>query len=351
MNITLETADRRLATVETVADIRPIVGADAIECARVRGWDVVVPKDEFQVGDPVLYVEVDAFLPLDDPRFEFLRARGEKTDDNGNVGHVVKTARLRGQYSQGIVFKPCDFPELEDAQPGDDFTSQLSITKWDPPLPAGLVGTARGYFPTWIQKTSEERIQNAEWLLGSGDGWVATEKIDGSSMTVWIDGEYEGVASRNLDILRNADNLMWAKAAGLNLHTLARQVAAAFGGSRAAIQGEIFGPGLPTNPLQMRETTFRIFTVYVDGTEVPRSEWTAELTALSVPCYDLPYPATVDEALTQVDGLKSLLNPERAAEGVVWRHISDTTVADPNGRSNRASWKVISNKYLMKHDR
>ena len=42
---------RKLATIRTISEIRPIEGADAIECAVVDGWTVVIRKGEFEQGD------------------------------------------------------------------------------------------------------------------------------------------------------------------------------------------------------------------------------------------------------------------------------------------------------------
>ena len=36
--------DRKLATIQTIKDIQPIPDADAIEVAKVIGWEVVVKK-------------------------------------------------------------------------------------------------------------------------------------------------------------------------------------------------------------------------------------------------------------------------------------------------------------------
>ena len=90
---------RRLVTVETVRDVRPIPDADAIEAVTVRGWTVVTRNGEFASGDPCLYIEIDACLPLDDPRFAFLTPRGSKMLPDGRDVHRVKTAKLRGTYS------------------------------------------------------------------------------------------------------------------------------------------------------------------------------------------------------------------------------------------------------------
>ena len=50
--------DRKLASVVKIADIQPIPNADAIVVASVKGWKVVVKKDEFKVGDLAVYYEI-----------------------------------------------------------------------------------------------------------------------------------------------------------------------------------------------------------------------------------------------------------------------------------------------------
>lgn len=341
--------DRRLATIETITEISPIPDADAIVRARVRGWDVVVKKGDFAVGDLVVYIEVDSFLPVSDPRFEFLIPRGTRTNEQGIEGHPVKTARLRGQYSQGIAFPVTEFPEAAGATVGDDLTAALAITKWDPPLPGELGESVVGHFPASIRTTGELRVQNFAEVLGTGgDGnWVATEKIDGTSMTVWTDDDGVHVAGRNYEFEYNAHQMFWAKAVELDLHA---KLAAEWPGQRAVVQGELYGAGvLSKNSLDIKDKRFAAFTVYVDGTELPRPLWPKFVLDLAVPVYDLPYPATVDEALEQVAGIKSLINPKRNAEGVVWRNTETTTVMIGD-RPVRASWKCISNRYAMKND-
>ena len=40
----------KLASVERITSLTPIEGADSIVKATLLGWDIVVKKDEFQVG-------------------------------------------------------------------------------------------------------------------------------------------------------------------------------------------------------------------------------------------------------------------------------------------------------------
>lgn len=353
------TEERALATVEEITELRPIEGADSIEVARVRGWDVVVKIGEFEVGDLVVFFEIDSFLPLDDPRFTFLAPRGARKNQEGVEGHVLKTAKLRGVYSQGLVLPYLDFQDEIASVGGGVATLGMDVTpgisgleKWDPPIPAELAGSAKGAFPSIFRKTDEERAQNLSWLFDGSrtepGNWVATEKIDGSSMTVFIrDGE-DGVASRNWDIEDTSHNSMWKLARELDLHAKMRDWALKLDSSiPVALQGEIFGPGIQGNPLQVKDVQFRLFTIQLAGAEIPRDMWPDWALEISVPTLDLPFPVDVEEALRQADETKSKINPSRPIEGVVWRDTKRSTM--PNGA--RASWKIVSNRYLLKHDR
>jgi len=341
---------RALATVETLTNIRDIPGADQIVVARVRGWDVVVKRGQFTDGDLCVYIEVDALLDVADPRFEFLTTRGVRTDLDGVYGHVLKTARLRGQYSQGLAFPLPEFPELGDAPAGTDVTADVALIKWEPPLPASLAGQVRGMRPSWIPTTDEDRIQNVPDILGANATWVATEKVDGTSTTMYVDPSVAmvGVCSRNLDLLPNPDNTLWAMEARIGAHALLAQ---SFPGARVALQGETYGEGIQANPLRVRGQHFAAFTLRVDGAEVPRDLWPAWLLPLSVPVRDVKFPDTLEEALAQVESLKSAITPDRAAEGLVWRTLGESYVVLPDGRGTRGSFKVVSNRYLLKNDR
>jgi RNA ligase (TIGR02306 family) len=95
--------ERKLATIRKITDITPIEGADKIELATVGGWKVVVAKDAgHKVGDLVVYCEIDSFLPIRD-EFEFLRKSSYKKMSDGTEGFRLKTSKLRGQISNGLI--------------------------------------------------------------------------------------------------------------------------------------------------------------------------------------------------------------------------------------------------------
>jgi hypothetical protein len=100
-------------------------------------------------------------------------------------------------------------------------------------------------------------------------------------------------------------------------------------------------------PLDQR---FAAFTLRVEGQEIPRGDWPRWAQELSVPVReDLVFPATVDQALAEVDGLRSMVARDRLAEGAVRRASDRSTVQLADGRPVRASFKVISNRFLLKH--
>lgn len=337
---------RHLVTVETVTEMRDIENADFIAAAKVRGWNLVVKKEEVTVGDKVLYFEIDSLLPLADPRFAFLEPRGAKTF-NGVYGHVLKSARMRGVYSQGLVLPATLFPELENLGDGDDIGAALGILKYEEPIPAEMEGEACGAFPTqFAPKTGAARVQNLTGVfaeLRSSYDWIATEKIDGTSTTYVNDGGVLRVAGRGWEYSAPASaaeaTTPWKIA---DEYRILERLPVGY-----TVQGEIYGQGvLAKNTLKEPGKKFVAFNVLRDGVFLPRSEWPASLEEIGTPIMDLELPETVEEALAQVEGMKSALNPAVMAEGIVWHNTAGARIPELDGRTGM---KAINNKWLVKN--
>lgn len=98
--------ERKLASIRRIKRIDEIKGADRIVKATVDGWELVTQKsNNFQPGDLVLYMEIDSLLPLTE-QFSFLEQYkvSAKNSVNGE-GYRLKTIKLRGQISSGLVLK------------------------------------------------------------------------------------------------------------------------------------------------------------------------------------------------------------------------------------------------------
>ena len=328
---------RKLASVRKIAGISPIPGADAIELAIVDGWKCVTKKGEFQVGDLVIYCEIDSFLPIK-PEFEFLRKSSFKKMGD-EEGFRLRTVKLRGQISQGLLIPTSvlDNP----ASLGDDVTEQLGIQKYEPPIPACLGGSVVGPFPSVISKTDEERIQNlaSDYESYLGKPFFVTEKIDGTSFTAFFDNGELGICGRNWQLAEDDTNSYWRMANQLDLRTKFESL-----GRRLAVQGELIGPGIQSNRYKLKQQQLLVFNVfdidkfaYLDKSET--NELCETLGVEQVPYLETrTVPESMDEILDLAEG-KSVLNSQTEREGLVWVNGSG---------ADRISFKTISNKFLAK---
>ena len=337
---------RELATIRKIDLIRPIPDADAIECAVVGGWTVVIKKGDFEVGDRAVYCEIDSWIPNE--RAPFLSKGQEPREYNGVRGERLRTVRLRGQLSQGLLLPMHVLTNYgADLFEGYDVSELLGIQKYEPPVPAHLAGEVRGLFPTFIPKTDQERVQNlstefAQWQADRVN-WEITEKLDGSSMTVYVNAYDRGVCSRNLNLKDTEGNTLWQVA-----HRDQILTAIIESGRNIAIQGELIGNGIQGNPYKIKGQSFYTFDIYdIDArrhfTPIERNEFCDLYEILHVPViaygaelYDTLGIATIADLLKFAEG-KSNLNSQAEREGIVFKaHGLDQ------------SFKAISNRFLLK---
>jgi RNA ligase (TIGR02306 family) len=359
---------RKLASVQKIVDLQPITGADAIEVAQILGWKVVVKKGEFNIGDMVVYCEIDSIMP-DRPEFDFLK---------GTDGKVkrIRTIKLRGQVSQGIAF-PMDIllsevdikkidgiyyyvnEELSESEryaeigEGCDLTEIIGVEKYELPIPACLAGEAKGQFPSCVPKTDEDRIQIVEEDMKPFEGrlFYETEKLDGTSTTYLVRVNEEGVrefgaCSRNIEFRDTPNNTIWKVAHHYNVPEKLLAVQ-----RNLAIQGEMIGEGIQKNKYGLHGQDFYVFRIFdIDKYQfVPYAEAiqiTKDLGLKFVPIRSTSYVLKVDvDELVNRAILKSTLNPKVWQEGTVF------VLADPqNAKEDRVSFKAINPNFLLKYD-
>jgi len=340
--------ERKLATIAEIESIHPIVDADNIEMARIRGWQVVVKKGQFQPGQLCVYCEVDSVMP-EWPEFEFL----------SNRNYRIKTAKLRGQISQGIAFPMSildgkinysDIGTIIDT----DVTEALGITKYDPPIPACLGGTAKGRFPSHSIKTDEERIQNlkAKFEEYKQSRWYVTEKLDGSSMTCFIYDNEFGIASRNLTLKEHPENELnsfWKVAREIQLEEKMKLFMDHNNLEAFTLQGELIGEGIQKNKYKLKGQHVRFFRAfdpikYEFFTYHYFMVMMLDMGLETVPIIETKFelPDTYEELVAYADGRSALADTAR--EGLVF--IKNGSAERFQGRE---SFKIISNKFLLKH--
>lgn len=353
---------RALAHIEQVVNITPIVGADNIELITILGWKCVAKKNEFKVGDKAVYIEIDSLCPKEDTRFEFLKNRGYK----------VKTMMLNkfGVMSQGLALPLSLFPELGNADVGDDVTDKLGITYYTPSdvkrkaaQPVSKIDKRlmkyRGYrlfrhifykydtqFPSWIKKTDEVRIEN---FLPSnrnlvGKKFFCTEKLDGTSCTYavekgFVKNRYH-VCSRNRRIPKDDGSIYWELFRKYDVRAALDEFLKRYNAKTIVIQGEGVG-FVQGNPYKLKENKLYIFNIVVDGV---RQEDTELIVRESEKLESVPFvtsmllPNNIEDIKLMADG-NSVLNNDVKREGLVCRLSNNPSV----------SFKNVSNTYLLKH--
>lgn len=345
--------ERALASIQRIDALDPIEGADRIEVATVKGWKVIVKKGEFSVGDKCIYCEIDSILPADNPHFAFMQERSKGR---------VKTMRMRGVLSQGIAFpigiyQSSVVPTYTDAvfhkhnfEIGTDVTELLGVTKYEPPADFKQ-GTSKGSFPGFIPKTDELRIQSKPELLEElrDKRYVITEKVDGTSSTFFLyDGEF-GVCSRNMEKKIDGQSVYSRIAKEYKIQEILEDIAHETD-IELALQGEIAGPGIQKNRLQLDSLELFIFNGfhiregrYLDHQELSElcSRW--GLPQVRVIEYGAEFRHTLESLLEHAKGKYVYTNNHR--EGIVVRPYREMISKHLHGR---LSFKVINNDFLEK---
>jgi RNA ligase (TIGR02306 family) len=394
---------RKLASIQRIAALLPIPGADKIEVAQIGGWNVVVKKGEFSVGDLGVYFEIDSFLPAEHPAFAFLAKDAKERDGVQRVR--LKTIRLRKQLSQGLILPISAFPELSKSvlglrvlTEGDDVSELLNVEKYEPPEERAANGgpadhrSRTSQWPFFIQKTDQERAQNAvpqiERAAAAGESFEVTTKLDGSSMTVYAlmpDSPYYAEAKLKRDVCTRQGKSwvvkLWALVKGyfkpvpkepifgvcsrnievdidgsttfaqyVREHGIIEKIAAvaATEGS-LAFQGELIAPSIQGNYEKVEKPEWYVYDVYEIDKQV----------------YKLPAVArvfTIEANLDYVPVVSVHANLWQEGEDASGRAIVDKLLLDAEGpgmnpgvkregrvyKSNTApfSFKCISNSYL-----
>ena len=368
---------RKLASVQRIKAVKPIEGADRIEIVQILNWDCVAKKGEYQVGDMVIYFEIDSLLP-DIPAFEFLK--GSSWSQKLNK-YKISTHKFRNQISQGLVMPInqlddlyCQINNLKAEskpvfetypQEGYDLTDLLKIEKYEPPVSNGALGeTVRHEW--YVPKTDEERIQVCAenvlpaYMNAKPGEWYASIKLDGTSCTVGLFEDAFLIGGRNQFYKdENMYTTTVKKYGDIEKHLRDYQKLT---GKYIVFQGELCGPGIQSNRLGLAEKEWFIFNVFESDTGKMDSYKKLNFLRFLNMCDDFglktvpiipadkkfdftattDIDATVENLLKYVDDFRYRdyfedASPNQTAEGVVFR-LNDMT----------NSFKVVSNKYLLK---
>ena len=376
---------RALVYITTLDEIKPIEGYDRVEYGRVGGWWCIINKaDNMQVGDKVVYFEVDSKVPSNDERFAFLEKRHYK----------IKTLKMCKVLSQGLIMPITAFPELDGKDVMTDVTDLLKVTyaeaedntrkngnpnaKYESmkarhknlfkkPWAKWMMKRAWGRkvvffffgkkkdnprgFPTFVSKTDEERVENQPWRIGDGKEYLCTEKLDGTSCTYALERKGKNkfefyVCSRNVrqkdenQVTYHDHNIYWDLAFKYDIERHLKDFLVDYPEIKwVCIQGEGVG-NVQGNPLKLDEDDLYVFNFKTST----QGRWPSEDGKDIIEMWGMKWvpiigivkmPDTMEELKALADG-PSTVNPEVMREGFVYRSLDGSD-----------SFKNVSNAFLL----
>ena len=255
---------RKLASVRIVTDIKTIPEKDRIVQYDLDGWKVIDQKDKYSVGDLVVYLEPDSFVPTSLVPFLTKKGKNPKTFA-GISGEILKTVKFGGAISQGIILDKSKV-NPDDLVEGNDLTETYQIYKYGAPI-KGFRGSnnSKGDFPYFIRKTAQNRVQNIKNYLvparEAKEEFEVTRKLHGMSMTVYNVNSDVGVCSHNVDLKESNNNVFWGQAKALDLIEALKNHWI-MTGKDLAIQGELIGLGCCNNQYNLAGNAFYVFDIF-----------------------------------------------------------------------------------------
>ena len=392
--------------VVRVAEVIDHPGADRLSIVKLEGlgYTCISGKLEdgsprYQAGDYVVYIPSAAVLP--EWLLKSMDFWNEETGKGmlaGADGNRVKPLRLRGIFSEGLLF-PVTFVADEDGHDGDywlkgqhedhvlpshhvngvfgpsgvDVADILGITKWSPPVPVAMAGEVANMFDHTV-RYDFERLESVPDMFEPGEPVVASEKLHGTFASIVFEPglNHPEMFGRNGEIIVHSKGLgaqglafknNEANANNLYVRTLKTLLEAGledkllasydFNGVKSiALIGEVFGKGVQDLHYGLDKPGFRVFDVrvhHVFGETYLKQDEVRELLArLGIDMVPTVYSGPFDlGALEAVRDGKTMLGGDNIREGIVVR--SATEARHPV--HGRKICKMISEAYLLRNNK
>lgn len=401
---------RKLVSVQKVKEVIDIPNKDIIGVATFEsvGYQVIVDKNIIKKGDLVAYFMVDSLLP-DIPEFEEIKKYSWKPSLKKCR---IKCMSMAKTFSEGLVMPLNKLSNLlkKDIslyKEGDDITIELGVMLYvDEKNDLDMTGKKEPFiklflwkyipflgnilfgrriireFPSALPKTDETRIQDFPKVLEEYQGELCyiTEKIDGSSMTVFLDiNDNFVIATRNSTIeklpidkaLKKYVKTKFFKPYSKRgdpsryLNVVARlELPKKFleykekTGKCLSLQGELAGAFIQKNRLELNNTDIYVFNGlevtpegfnYISFSDLKKLSKEMGFNLVPIIKEQFPFHFKNLEEISNYSKGKSLLNSKKEREGIVIRFYDDN-LKKFNGmnKDNFPSFKVLNPKYLLK---
>lgn len=190
----------RICTVTSIQDIEDYENYQKIFLN--HGWQVVVEKDQYKVGDEVMFIPAGSWIP------NTLVELSESGEYKGVKGGYLPVMRRSKEISEGIVLDV------------DKYNENLEIRVWERDLPEEYKINKYRTYPNFIPKVQYEHAQNLYdeiFHQHYNETFEITPRLDGVEMSIYVKNGRFGICSDRYDIQENSDSQFWKLAYELNL--------------------------------------------------------------------------------------------------------------------------------------
>lgn len=258
MSNTLPDSSLSLASIQRILAVAHHPNADLLDVVTVKGYQAIVKRDQWKIGDLCIFIEPDSVLPESATWTAMYRAKSNR----------VKAIKLRNVFSFGIVESFENVGYTGPVEDGLDVTAVLGVTKYDPPAPQDL--SASGPYGYGIPKTDEHRWQSIS-DLPYGKKVDVTLKIDGQSWSAFVkfnsDGTVEkGIGGRTFLFKEDTDNNYTRNEKRYNALEKLEAFCRNHGNVSLCIRGESYGEGIQSknhNPHSKAPKNLALFSVWL----------------------------------------------------------------------------------------
>lgn len=341
-------------TTEVVEKIWDHPNADRLQLAKLAGMDYqfVIPKDKYSEGQLVFFFPVDSLMPA--YLLEYIGLTGKLSGKDKNR---VKTIKLRGEFSVGLIAAPDELGMMTPTEVGLDFTEKLGVTKYEPPE-----------FISKNAKTSSLPPELHVYDIESCERWpdvvealmdipvMITEKLEGSNYAALLrkDGSFVVCTRRqSVEELEGQTHIWWEVTRRQNIKEFCEDITYRYGmlPQTVTVRGELIGPGIQGNIYGLNKHELRIFDIEIDGTPVDAQQYLELMEGRPDYVPELCIGKTLRESLggettKQASTDKSILAPDKLREGIVIRPMTEQTYP----KLGRVILKQRSPEYLLKSD-
>lgn len=335
-----------LTEVCEIEEIRPHPNADRLEAAVIKGWQVLVPINQYKVGDKVVYFQPDTILSEEwTDRFGVTKYC---TPREGQ-GMQIRSAKLRGYVSHGLVVEP-----EEDWPIGTNVSEYYGAEKYQPPIApnSGDLIEENPFFPRY---TEVENLRNYPHVYPHGEEVVITEKLHGTNVRIgivdgeWVAGSLHSQRKMPIGIKELKESLYWYPYTIVGVRRLLMYLSRDEGFNIAVLFGETYGKVQSLRYGLDNGISFKAFDIYVSGSN--RNEY------LSFPefkflcdIHDVPIVPILGTGYYDIEEIKEMAEGKSRINTA--SHIKEGVVVKPfreerfHPEVGRVILKYVSDDYL-----